>query len=356
MVGNDQVKGFILIGNPSTVKYPKCETPVLRADGTSGITKHPGRKIRKCNRDFRRQEGHILSPQSTVPTAQFQDFHVWVDVALGVYPGKPALAVAGVKAVEVDPGGNIGRVLILVFHALFHACQVDQVQHLIPVNGVAGTDSIGGILDGFFHQLHLFDAVTDQFQLDVQGILHKVIVGVVNGHLPNIIQGKAQVLQKQDLGKPCEICICVESCTGFCHIGGFEDILFVIISDGPQGHMSHPREFSGRVVAVFFHRETFLFVFDSAATQKLFLRNIIADWRVFEKCFLQIGASGLLEWRDTPGGIHDSCLLFAGGYVMVDTCLNAHRHSHKSLSGSSAVIFPKYNSIEDDQNAGTGGT
>ena len=40
---------------------------------------------------------------------------------------------------------------------------------------------------------------------------------------------------------------------------------------------------------------------------------------------------------------------------MVDTCLNAHRHSHKSLSGSSAVIFPKYNSIEDDQNAGTGG-
>lgn len=67
-------------------------------------------------------------------------------------------------------------------------------------------------------------------------------------------------------------------------------------------------------------------------------------------------ASGLLEWRDTPGGIHDSCLLFAGGYVMVDTCLNAHRHSHKSLFGSSAVIFPKYNSIEDDQNAGTGGT
>lgn len=41
---------------------------------------------------------------------------------------------------------------------------------------------------------------------------------------------------------------------------------------------------------------------------------------------------------------------------MVDTCLNVHRHSHKSLSGSSAVIFPKYNSIEDDQNVGTGGT
>ena len=167
MVGNDQVKGFILIGNPPAVKHPESETPVLRADGTSGITKHPGRKIRKCNRDFRRQEGHILSPQSTVPTAQFQDFHVWVDVALGVYPGKPALAVAGVKAVEVDPGGNIGGILILVFETFFHACKVDQVQHLAPVDGVLLLNHLRCILDGFFHKLHLLDPVADKTKLDI---------------------------------------------------------------------------------------------------------------------------------------------------------------------------------------------
>ena len=77
---------------------------------------------------------------------------------------------------EIDTGGNVGSVLVLVFHALFHSCQVNQVQHLTPVNRMAGTDGFCGILDGFFHKLHLFDPVTHQFELNIQGIFHKVII------------------------------------------------------------------------------------------------------------------------------------------------------------------------------------
>ena len=48
----------------------------------------------------------------------------------------------------------------MIFHAFLHACQVDQVKHLIPVYGMMGADRICGILDCLFHQLHLFDTVT----------------------------------------------------------------------------------------------------------------------------------------------------------------------------------------------------
>ena len=74
---------------------------------------------------------------------------------------------------EVDPGGNVGGILILILEAFFHAGQVDQVQHLAPVNGVLFLYHLCGILDCFFHQLHLFDPVTDQTKLDIQRIQHE---------------------------------------------------------------------------------------------------------------------------------------------------------------------------------------
>ena len=134
---------------------------------------------------------------------------------------------------------------------------MDQVKHLIPVYGMMRADRICGILNCLFHQLHLLDTVAYQLQLDVQGIFHKMIVRVINGHFPDIIQGETQIFQKQDLGKSCKILICIKTCAGFCYIGGFEDILFVIIADSAERYMCHPCKFSGRVVAVFFHGKTF---------------------------------------------------------------------------------------------------
>ena len=80
-----------------------------------------------------------------------------------------------------------------------------------------------------------------------------MIVGIADGHFPDIVQGEAKIFQKEDLLKPGKIFICVKTCSGFCNQGRFEDILFIIIADSTQGHMSHAGKFAGRVVAVFFH-------------------------------------------------------------------------------------------------------
>ena len=170
-------------------------------------------------------------------------------------PGKPSLFVLGVQAVEVDPGGNVGGILILILEAFFHAGQVDQVQHLAPVNGVLFLYHLCGILDRFFHQLHLFDPVTDQTKLDIQRIQHEMIIGITDGHFTDVIQGKAKVFQKEDLLKPCKILVCIKTCAGFGDERGFQDILFIIIADSTQSYMCHACKFAGRIVAVFFHKK-----------------------------------------------------------------------------------------------------
>ena len=79
-------------------------------------------------------------------------------------------------------------------------------------------------------------------------------VRVFDGHFLDILQGKAKVLQKQDLLQPCKIPVCIKSCPCLCDKGWFENVVLVIVPDGAKGHPCHPRELTGRIVAVFFQR------------------------------------------------------------------------------------------------------
>ena len=113
-----------------------------------------------------------------------------------------------------NPVGNVFGIEILAFQTFFHSGKVDQIQHVAPVNAAVFLNFSGGIFNGFFHKLQLFDPVLDQFLLKSQGVQSKVIVGVIYGHFLDIFQRKAQILQQQDLLKPGEVLICIE--TGSC--------------------------------------------------------------------------------------------------------------------------------------------
>ena len=122
---------------------------------------------------------------------------------------------------QLDSGCNVSCVLILILHTLFHTGQMDQIKHLVPVDGVLGLDRIGSILNRLFHQLQLFDPVTHQLQLHIQGIPHKMIVRIIDRHIPDIIQRKSQKLQQQNLLQPRQIFIRVKPRTGIIYIGRF---------------------------------------------------------------------------------------------------------------------------------------
>ena len=83
-------------------------------------------------------------------------------------PWEPALLVLRVQIVEVDPGGNVGGILILILEAFFHAGQVDQVQHLAPVNGMFFLNQLRCILYCFFYKLHLLNLISHKLQLNIQ--------------------------------------------------------------------------------------------------------------------------------------------------------------------------------------------
>ena len=54
---------------------------------------------------------------------------------------------------QFDSGSDVGGVLILILHALLHSGQMDQIKHLVPVDGMLGLDRIGSILNRLLHQL-----------------------------------------------------------------------------------------------------------------------------------------------------------------------------------------------------------
>ena len=93
-----------------------------------------------------RQPFQILGPQCTISAAQLQNIHSLMDLALPENPWKPALLIYGIQAVQIDPGRNIGSILLLVFQALFHNCQMDQIQHTAPVYGVFLGNRPSGVL------------------------------------------------------------------------------------------------------------------------------------------------------------------------------------------------------------------
>ena len=51
--------------------------------------------------------------------------HAISHTKLLINPRKPSLFIHGIKAVQINSGRYIGRILILVLHALLHTCQMD---------------------------------------------------------------------------------------------------------------------------------------------------------------------------------------------------------------------------------------
>ena len=179
-----------------------------------------------------------------------------MNLALLADPGKPAFLVYRIKTVQVDPGRNVGSILVLVFQTFFHNSQMDQVQHTAPVHGMLLRNGLGSIFQCFFHKLHLFNPVLYKLQLYIQGIEHKMAVRVFDSHLPDILQGKSKIFQQQDLLQPCKVCVSIKSCAGLGYKRRFQNIVLVVIADGPQCYSSHPGKLTGRVVAVFFQKNT----------------------------------------------------------------------------------------------------
>ena len=173
-----------------------------------------------------------------------------MNLALLADPGKPAFLVYRKETVQVDPGRNVGSILVLIFQTFFHDSQMNQVQHTAPVHGMLNALNV---------QLKLVQDRIEQMQLvektlkdTAQGIEHKMAVRVFDSHLPDILQGKSKIFQQQDLLQPCKVRVSIKSCAGLGYKRRFQNIVLVVIADGPQCYSSHPGKLTGRVVAVFF--------------------------------------------------------------------------------------------------------
>ena len=93
MVGDHQIKAFIFVRNFFAVKSPESKTGIRGTDSASGIAEHAAGDVRKCNGDIFRDQSQIVSPESSVTAAQFQDTKSRFNVALLKNPWKPALFV-----------------------------------------------------------------------------------------------------------------------------------------------------------------------------------------------------------------------------------------------------------------------
>lgn len=255
MIGNDQIKGMIRTGDLTAVEGMEGEAGIILPNASSGIAKHPFGNIRKQYLYMFRDPAAILCPESAVAAANLQDLHAVPYPALLEKPWEPALSVSGVIPVQPDACRDIGGVLILGLQALLHPGQMDQIQHMAPIDLVLRVQCSYRILNGAFHQLHLFDPVLYQLLLQVQGIAQKMIVRISDGHLPDIVQRESQVFQQKDLLQSCKIGVRVEAGTGRIHIRGLEYILFVIEADRPDGYIRQAGELTGGIVAGKFHED-----------------------------------------------------------------------------------------------------
>ena len=71
-----------------------------------------------------------------------------------------------------------------------------------------------------------------------------MMVGIPNGHLPDIIQGKPQILQKKNLMKPGKILIRIESGTLIIYQRWFQNIMLIVITYGLFCDVGHSGKFS----------------------------------------------------------------------------------------------------------------
>ena len=203
-----------------TVKAVESKPRILRPYSAPGIPEHALRDIGERDCHISRKLFLVLRPEGTVPTSQLQYLHPALNTQLLIGPRKPPLLVLGIETVQIDPGRDIGGALILVLKALFHARQMDQPQHPAPVHHMLLPDGSCRVLDGLLHKLHLLDPVLHQLLLNVQGIEHKVVIRIRNGHLTDIVQRKPQILQKEDLLQSGKILVCIKTCPRISHIRG----------------------------------------------------------------------------------------------------------------------------------------
>ena len=62
VIGDHQIKAFVLAGDFSAVKGPECKPGIRGTDGSSGIAEHTAGNIGKCNGNIFRDQRKILSP------------------------------------------------------------------------------------------------------------------------------------------------------------------------------------------------------------------------------------------------------------------------------------------------------
>ena len=110
---------------------------------------------------------------------------------------------------------------------------MDQVQHILPVD-IAAAELFLRIADRLGDRLHLFDPVLDEFFLNAKHPGDVAVVRSADSHVPDLLQRKAEVLEKQDLLERCQIPVCVKPGTVRIHKRGLEYILPVVKPDGPD--------------------------------------------------------------------------------------------------------------------------
>ena len=125
------------------------------------------------------------------------------------------------KDFEVDPGRNVGSILVLIFQAFFHNSQMNQVQHTAPVHVCSSEMAWAVSFSVFFHKLHLFNPVLYEFQLYIQGIGHKMAVRVFDSHLPDILQGKSRYFSSRICCSLAKVRVSIKSCAGLGYKRGF---------------------------------------------------------------------------------------------------------------------------------------
>ena len=105
----------------------------------------------------------LFSVQSALASAaQLQHLHTWFQAAFVIKPWKPACFVCGNKFCA----GRCGRKYSLRFDtgflSLFYPCEVNQLQHSAPVNGMIFFQRCYRTVNSLFHKLHLFNPILNK--------------------------------------------------------------------------------------------------------------------------------------------------------------------------------------------------
>ena len=172
-------------------------------------------------------------PEGTVSAADLQNTHARCKLQPLVEPGKPPFRICRIEAVKRDAGGEVRSASVLGCKRALHAGQMDQVEHILPVD-ITAAELLLGITNRLGDRLHLFDAVLDEFFLYAKHPGDMAVVRPADGHTPDLLQRKAKVLEKQNLLERGKVPVCVKPGAVRIHKGGLEYILPIVEPDGPD--------------------------------------------------------------------------------------------------------------------------